>query len=504
MTRRPLTPFAAALVIGWLTTAGTFAMDPGEGFSYLGTVRPVHARSIEASNWSVGAETMGRDYTIYAHWKSYLGPLGVKKARIQSGWAKTEQKAGQYDWAWLDEIIPDMARQGVEPWVCLCYGNPIYPDGGGTGLAGGLPRSDEALRAWDRFVAAFVDRYHSHVDEWEIWNEPGLRNANGAELYADFFIRTARVVRKHQPNATIIGLALPGIPLSFTEAFLDRLQAQDALDLLNVVSYHPYSYNPDDRDEAVRKLRVLLGSYSPRITILQGENGAPSQRGNFGALSQYDWNEQRQAKWALRRLLGDLGHVVPSSYFAICDMIYLVGQGGRDSDWRDDRGQVRTRLNSKGLLAVKPDKTVDHAKVAYRAVQCVTAIFDNSVKRVREDTCSLAGGAARSRYRTFHYRSDRGGDLITLWRADDPPGKRPEVERVQLSVRRGRFEEPVLVDMLSGRVFAIDGALRQAQGDAVTFRHVPVYDSVTLIADRRTVPLNAEGSDREQASPGSP
>ena len=65
---------------------------PGAGFVYLGTIRPRHAREIESSNWSIGAETMDRDYTIYRNWRNYLGPLGAKKARIQSGWAKTEKE----------------------------------------------------------------------------------------------------------------------------------------------------------------------------------------------------------------------------------------------------------------------------------------------------------------------------------------------------------------------------------------------------------------------------
>ena len=119
----------------------------GEDYAYLGSIKPRHARDIQASNWSIGAETMDRDYTVYANWKKYLGPLGVKKARIQSGWAKTEQKRGQYDWAWVDEIVLDMVNQGVEPWVCLCYGNPIYPGGGDIGLGGGLVASEEALQA---------------------------------------------------------------------------------------------------------------------------------------------------------------------------------------------------------------------------------------------------------------------------------------------------------------------------------------------------------------------
>lgn len=472
----------------------------GHGFRYAGTIRPRHAREIRSSNWSIGAETMDRDYTVYSHWRKFLGPLGVKKARIQSGWAKTEKRRGQYDWAWVDEIIPDMVQQGVKPWVCLCYGNPIYPGGGGTGLAGGLPTSDEALEAWDRYVGAFVDRHKGQVDEWEIWNEPSLHKANGAEVYADFFVRTARIIRERQLHAKIIGLALPGVPLPFTRAFLDRLRQQRALDLLDVVSYHPYSYNPDESYDAVRKLRDLVRAYDERITLLQGENGAPSAGGKFGALSKYDWNEERQAKWALRRLLGDLGNDIPSSYFAICDMVYLVGETGRDSDWRHDRSRLRTRLNSKGLLAVKPDKTVDHVKLAYRTVQHVTAIFDDSVTRTRENTCGLIGGGVKCRYQVFHYRSDCGGDLVTLWRASDPPGRHPDVEYVRLSVRRARYREPMLVDLLTGRAFTIDRDLWQATGDSILFKRVPLYDSVLLIAERCALPL--ETGNVHQVKPG--
>ena len=122
------------VVVGLLVISPFAASaEPGDGYTCIGKIRPRHAREVRASNWSVGAETMDRDYTIYANWRKHLGPLGVKKARIQSGWAKTEQRRGEYDWEWLDEIILDMVDQGVEPWVCLCYGNPIYPGGGGTG-----------------------------------------------------------------------------------------------------------------------------------------------------------------------------------------------------------------------------------------------------------------------------------------------------------------------------------------------------------------------------------
>jgi hypothetical protein len=443
--------------------------EPGEGYTAAGQIQPRPATQIRASNWSIGAETMDRDFTVYKHWREYLGPLGVKKARIQSGWAKTERERGSYEWAWLDEIIPDMVQQGVEPWVCLCYGNPIYEGGGGTGLGGGLPTSDEALAAWDRYVAATVDRYKQHVDEWEIWNEPGLRGVNPAAGYAAFLVRTAEVVRRQQPDARIVGFAMAGIKNAWVDEILKIIQQQGKLDLIDELTYHPYSYNPDDSYTGVLKLRELVHSYSPRIAIRQGENGAPSQRGSFGALADYDWTELRQAKWALRRLLGDLGRDVPSSYFAICDM------------------QYPDRTNYKGLLAINADKTVDHPKVGYRAVQHLTAVFDDRLQRIPDFSASVSGGGEKSRYSVFGYRDGDGRQVVTLWRSSGRPGAQEELENLQLIVEQGQFQDPVWVDLISGRVFEIDDSLWSRTGDTITFTRVPVYDSVILIADRPAI-----------------
>ena len=439
------------------------AADPGEGYELLGTVKPRHAREIKSSNWSVGAETMDRDFTVYASWREYLGPLGAKGARIQSGWAKTEKSKREYDWAWVDEIIPDMVNQGVKPWVCLCYGNPIYEGGGGTGLGGGLPTSAEALGAWDRYVAAFVRRYGEYVDQWEIWNEPNAP----PPVYADLVVRTTRVIRGIQPGARIIVAAWRD-----TKAILERLKEHDAIGLVNEFTYHPYTYNPDDTyRKSAPELRKLLASYGSHLILRQGENGAPSQPGSFGAIAKYDWNEEKQAKWALRRLLGDSGRDIPSMYFSICDM------------------QYPNRRNYKGLLAINDDKTVHHAKKAYYAVQRIMAIFDGTVHRIPDFAATVEGGAKQGSFSAFAYRTDAGAKIITLWRDSERPGERPDIERVTLALPGIQFAQPVWVDMLSGRVFAIADSLRSLKDNVTVFRNVPVYDSVVLIAERNAVGL---------------
>ena len=456
-----------------------------DGWKLLGRIAPRHAREIKASNWSVGAETMDRDYAVYRHWRKHLGPLGVKKARIQSGWAKTERAKGVYDWAWLDEIIPDMASQGVEPWVCLCYGNPIYPGGGGTGLGGGLPTSDEARAAWGRYVAAFVDRYKRYVDEWEVWNEANLRKKSVTAQYADLLVRTAEIIRARQPNAKIVAMATPGVGTGFTRSVLTILQQRDKLDLVDEVTYHPYSLNPDDSYRAVAGLRKMVRSFSGGIGIRQGENGAPSKRGSFGALSGYDWTERLQAKWALRRLLGDLGRDIPSSYFAICDMAYRVRSGGGDSDTRDDPKKTKLRVNYKGLLAIHPDKTVHHVKVGYRAVQHVTAVFDESLKRIAD--YPWKSDPTFQRISLFAYTKADGRQVVTVWLSGKPPLADYPTKKATFTLANGRFDEPVYVDLLSGKVWAIPAESRSRAGSAQTFRGVPVRDWPILIADRRAV-----------------
>src|SRR5690606_740708 len=113
---------------------------------------------IKSSTWSIGGETLDRDYADYHSYSKYLGDLGAKRIRLQAGWAKCERVKGQYNFTWLDEIIDDALSRGVRPWVEFSYGNPIYEGGGEPKLGGALPTSEEALKAWDAWVTALVTR----------------------------------------------------------------------------------------------------------------------------------------------------------------------------------------------------------------------------------------------------------------------------------------------------------------------------------------------------------
>ncbi|MEO0531122.1 MAG: hypothetical protein AAF266_11205 [Planctomycetota bacterium] len=445
------------------TSSSVDAAASKAGYSFVGTLGARHARDIEGSVWSIGAETMDRDFTVYENWRGYLGPLGAKKARIQSGWAKTETKRGEYQWGWMDRIVRDMVDQGVEPWACLCYGNPIYPGGGGIGLGEGFLTSEEALDAWLRYVAAFVDRYGDVIDGWELWNEPREDRGAPPHAYAEFVRRTALVIRKEQPGAQVYFAAGGSFDERYARAVLDYLKQRRALHLVDRVIYHPYAYNPDSKDGEVASLRQLVKSYASHLGVMQGENGAPSKRGGFGAINRdHPWSEENQTKWALRRLLGDFGSGIPSSYFTICDIAYP------------------SRVNYKGLLSITPDKRVSGVKQAYGTLQRLFSLFDN---RLQPTDSAVKIRNYANRFRAFSSLSGGTYPVVAMWRSDEAPGINSDFESIDLSVPKHRFGEPVWIDLLTGKVFAVDGDSWKRKGRETVFQKVPVYDSPILVAE---------------------
>ncbi len=436
-------------------------------FSLNGNVKARSAAEISGSNWSIGGETLDRDYAVYDNYKAYLGPLGAKKIRLQGGWAKTETTAGVYDWTWLDNIVNDAVSQGIQPWIETSYGNTIYSGGGGTGLGGGIPTSAAALTAWDNWVGAMVARYQNDVDEWEIWNEPdGHVNATD---YADFFVRTAEIIRSVQPSSKIYALALANTNLTYVNTFLTRVQQLNKLDLITAITYHKYTARPESHYSAVQNLRDTIADYSSTITVRQGENGAPSQKGGFGALSGGDWTELKQAKWDLRRLLGDLGRDIPSNCFTIIDLKYSTG-------W-----------NSKGLLKANTDKTVAYAKPAYYAVQNLTAIFDDTLTRIPNYSYT---DNTSSELQLFAYgKNGTNKQVVTLWLSGAEPSDSNGKTPVDFTFQSGNFSDPVYVDLRDGKVYEIPDANWSVSGTTYTFTSIPVYDSPILIADKSVITL---------------
>ncbi len=432
----------------------------GPELKQIGWLATRHARDIKSSPWSVGCETLDRDQARFSVYKDYVGELGVKHARLQSGWAKCEKQKGVYDFAWLDECVYGLDKQGVKPWMCLCYGNPLYGSDFhlGAGVAA-VANNEEALAAWLKYVKATVSRYQDTINQWEIWNEP---NSHGCEEYATLLMKTAETIKKVQPNAVIMGLSLAGVSLEFTKGVLEILKEHQKLDCIDYVTYHPYTRNPDTSYRAVDKLKQLVESYRPEIKLYQGENGCPSILEWTHALSHYPWTEYSQAKWFLRRLTGDRVRGIPSSAFTIIDLRYP------------------NMLQSFGLIRSNLLHQFIYKRPAYHGVQHLASFFDDGVKPLGVLACE----SNCPRTITVAGFEKEGTSVVLVWYSDEVPSDTLEWDLVDLTIHGATFEDPVYVEMITGKVYALDRSGWKAEERAVEFTKLPVWDSPVMIAER--------------------
>lgn len=462
-----------------------------ERLSLLGQVQPRHAREISENDWSVGTEAIDRDYSSYAAWRDYLGPLGAKRARLQSGWQRTDLGDGKYDYSWLDPVVDGMIADGVQPWLSLSYGNDRY-SGGGTGRRdSGLPMG-AGRTAWLAYVSATARHYKGRVREYELWNEPDLNPKITAEEYADFAFETAAAIRKADPGARIIFGAFAGAwygnGADFVRKSLGRYVAKGGT--AEALTYHSYANNPDTVYPGVEALQAIVRQISPQTQVRQGENGAPSLNQPSYALRNIWWTEESQAKWMLRRLLGDAARGIPTSAFTLTEMHYPPS-AEMGLEWQRARGEstmIATAKHFKGMLETRryapgspdDDRTVVRTKMAYPAMQAVTAIFDTRLQPTAVN-CSVAGG--RTDLAVHAFRTAEGASAIAIWRNTDRPGEKPLHEAVDVSCAGISFASvPRYVDLLTRAVYATRD-MASPTGEGVELRGVPVYDSPVLLID---------------------
>lgn len=460
----------------------------------IGTLAQRGATEVGKSNWTIGCEVLDRDFANFWEYCHLIEPLGIKTVRLQAGWAKCEPKPGEFNFGWLDKIIDYLKSKGLEVILETSYGNTIYKGAGGWDLSGGIPSTEDGLRHWDNWVDTLSKHFAGRVDYWAMWNEPdNNRKINTPERVADFNRRTARIIRRNIPGARLQGLSLGGNDPEYFEGCLKALASTGDVDLFETYIYHGYELAPEMSYPMVEVKRRILEKYSSKARLRQGENGCPSEMIDFFALWNNPWSEYSQAKWDMRRMLGDLGHGYESAVYTM-------------SDFRH-KGQTIRSPNNKGLVRANANRETIGLKRAYYAVQNVAGVFDSTV--VLDNSHSATNTDITISFYSYAKTSDSGvkhplfvfwthGHMApkTVWtevkpadlvldRPSDSFATRPTV----IDWRGAAFKDPVWVDMLTGRVYAFPEEDMLVHSAGVTFVNVPVYDSPCVLTERAALKI---------------
>ena len=405
----------------------------------IGTIAPRGTREAHGQPWMLGCETLDRDFTDFEQYKEFLEPLGITRIRLQCGWAKCEKEKGKYDFSWIDRCVDYAAARGIRSVLETDYGNPLYGNGKQFHTW-----TDAQWAAWDAWVRALATHFKGRVTEFHMWNEPDTgKEQSSPEAIANQNVRTARIIKEIIPEARIGAFVYASGKATKFEASLAALGADAKL--FTWVVYHGYTPNPDAGQGIPEAWGPIVARLAPHLKLFQGEQGSPSKRLTGYALANHDWTEWSQAKWDLRRYVGDIGHGAESSVFTIADICYK------------DKGIH----NAKGLLATDLDMKVVGVKKSYYAVQNMVSVFDDSLEWLPNPPFTSAATKTES----FETRP------VTLAYAGTP------------------LKEPVWVDLMSGRVYAFPKEKIKVSCDEVVFADVPTYDSPCLLTDKSVLKL---------------
>ncbi|OQA86967.1 MAG: Beta-xylosidase [Lentisphaerae bacterium ADurb.Bin242] len=457
----------------------------------VGEVRRFSSSQVKASRIGIGFEKLDRG--VFDPEKAYdpVAELGVKWVRIQSGWARTEKAKGVYDFAWLDSIVDNLCRRGLQPWICLCYGNGLYDaDAARVFGAVGCPpiKNEEQKKAWHSYVAALTARYRGKVRWYEVWNEPDGRwcwkhGPSGTE-YGEFVKATAAAVRKGDPSAKVIG----GSQCIRDLKWLNEVFSTGAASVMDAYTYH--SYDPDETEgfKIIPALRALCHAYNPKLQIIQGETGAQSRNDGCGAMAKAAWTPLRQAKFLVRHTISDLLEgVMFSSYFSSMDMMEaLNGTVGNKASYMDFGyfGVLSAEFDENGVA------TGGYApKLSYRSLQSIASVFreeftvselpirfwsEESKRILRRDESGrelLCGG----------FRKPNGSAAFTWWKPVELLTTSFEsTVSLQTAALPGEIR---LIDLLEGVLYALPEEMIEDDGKGFRrLANIPVRDYPLLLA----------------------
>ena len=143
------------------------------------------------------------------------------------------------------------------------------------------------------------------------------------------------------------------------------------------------------------------------------------------------------------------------------------------------------KKNVKGLLQTDDEKRVIRPKMAYFAVQNLVSVFDLFNYRLDVEKISLNRDYSCSK---FLYETEKDGlQSCLLWWDDSTPFNFNAPIPTEVRVKNGKFECPVIVDILSGTVKNIPEDKITKKGSEYIFSGIQIYDSPILITDKSLI-----------------
>ncbi len=433
----------------------------------IGVLKNFKSSEISQSRLGIGFECLDRKVFEPSEFYDKVGSIGVKWARCQTGWARTETQRGIYNFTWLDDVVNNLLSRGVQPWFNIGYGNPIYMKDIDNPTAVGfspLYYGEECLTAWKDYIRALARHFKGRVKIFEIWNEPldkkFWRPANPSpEEYSKLVRLTAEIIRQEIPDAEI-GMCVSGTNPMAARKFFCELGMGTIADFYSV---HPYYTLPEPRyHNEISLIRKYIRSAKANTQIIQGESGFPADIPPHSWYARKTWtnsDETLQAKWMLRRYTTDLSlDLKMTSLFMVTDF---------NSNYKTAEGDG---LNTEAVWGIFEGSGEHRPRKVYYAMRNFCALFDSKISPAEDEfinisknisptkkTSRLEECAVESVSKVFLREGKY--PILAYWLPEDLQMRTLPDFSVKITYY-GKMPNPVLIDMLTGKVYKLKEQLR--------------------------------------------
>ena len=410
-----------------------------------------------------------------------------------TSWDWVEQKRGVFAVApEVDDYVDSLIENGVKVQVQLMYGNPMYTSPSGnkpdqiTPEPGSFhnddrsinsvfwpPKTPDQIAAFIRYVKWMVNHFHGRIHYYALWNEQdiGYWNPYGnPEEYGRLLAAFIPAVHETDPEAKVIYGGQADPTSDWAKRALDECKCAAGIDIFAYHTYPGYgqNLNPESMDsgaygaESPTKLRELVRNYPGTrkdIEFWDDEfNSIPSWRGS---------DESVQSKYIPRGMIYNLAAGVKT-------FVWLL-TAGVDGNEYDDFGFIHGRRNLPDDFTPRP---------VYYALQNTNALFSDTQldPKIGIDASDVPAlrRQGRAPFLRYGFRNKNGKSIIAYWiAAHSMPGGAFPPLTVNLKLRNTGIREPVLIDVVSGEITALEWK----RGTTDTLDALPARDSIMAIAD---------------------
>lgn len=197
---------------------------------------------------------------------------GVRHWRASLAWSDMEIAPGQYQWAYVDELMRTASRTNLE-LILVFNGCPLWI----CSSTRNAPRNAEQREAFLIFLRAVVERYKPTSvfwqqqalrpvkTNWQIYNEVNV----GADWpnptardYVALLESASKQIKSIDPNAKVISSGLAQKPALISgqkgTKFLQQLYRQQGFAEADVVAVHAYAKNPKEAIKFIKSIKQVM------------------------------------------------------------------------------------------------------------------------------------------------------------------------------------------------------------------------------------------------------